>query len=139
MATKQIGLGTLVKVDENDDGTSHTTVTIVMDATPPARKRARIGKTSLDDTLATFAAGIEQESEFQFTQYWHPTDTQHASIDTLFGSKAEVEWQVVYPFATPITDEFEGWVSDLEPQQIAVDGMITRRVTIQRTTATTRT
>lgn len=139
MATKQIGLGTLVKVDENDDGTSHTTVTIVMDATPPARKRARIGQTSLDDTLETFAAGIESASEFQFTQYWHPTDTVHASLDTLFGAKTVVEFQVVYPFATPITDEFEGWVSDLEPQQISVDGMIMRRVTIQRNSAITRT
>ena len=139
MATKQIALGTLVKVDENDDGNSHTTMTVVMDSTPPARKRARIDKTSLDDTLATFAAGIEQHSEFQFTQYWHPGDTVHQHVDTLFGAKTEVEWQIVYPFGTPVTDEFEGWVSDLEPQQLTVDGMITRRVTIQRTTATTRT
>lgn len=139
MATKQIGLGTLIKVDEDDSGSVFTTCTIVMDVTPAARKRARINKTSLDDTLATFAAGIEEHSEFTFMQYWHPTDTQHASIDTLFGSKAEVIWQIVYPFSTPITDQFDGWVSDLEPQQINVDGMIMRRVTIQRTTAITRT
>lgn len=139
MATKQIGLGTLVKVDEDDSGSVFTTCTIVMDATPPARKRARIGQTSLDDTLETFAPGIESASEFQFTQYWHPTDTQHASIDTLFGAKTIVLWQIVYPFAAPITDQFEGWVSDLEPQQISVDGMIMRRVTIQRTSAITRT
>jgi predicted secreted protein len=138
MATKQIGLGTIVKVDEDDSGSGFTTVTVVMDATPPKRERETVDCTSLDDTLQTYAPGIEKHSEFTFTQYWHPTDTQHASIDTLFGSKALVLWQVVYPFASSITDQFEGWVSALEPQTIKHNEHITRKVTIQRTGAITR-
>lgn len=138
MATKQIGLGTLVKVDEDDSGSTFTTCTVVMEVTPPARTRAKIDVTSLDDTLATNAAGIEEHSEFKFKQYWHPTDTQHASIDTLFGAKTAVIWNIVYPFASAITDSFEGWVSGMEPEAISPSGMITRTVTIQRTTAITR-
>ena len=139
MANKQVGLGTLVKVDEDDNGTTHTTLTVVMDATPPPRTRQRVDQTSLDDTLATDAPGIEDKSDFVFTQYWHPGDTVHQHVDTLFGAKTIVEWQIVYPFGTPVTDEFEGWVASIEPQQIGVATMISRRVTVHRTSATTRT
>lgn len=139
MATKQVGLGTLVKVDENDDGNSHTTMTVVMDATPPARTRTRVDQTALSDTLATYAPGIEEHSEFKFRQFWHPGDTVHQHIDTLFGNSTIVEWQIVYPFGTPVTDEFEGWVSDMTPATITKDEIISREVTVQRTSAITRT
>lgn len=139
MATKQVGLGTLVKVDENDDGSGHTTMTIVMDATPPARSRVLVDQTALDDTLQTYAPGIESFSEFKFNQYWHPGDTVHQHVDTLFGAKTIVEWQVVYPFATPVTDEFEGFVSAMTPGTIQHNGIISREVTVQRTGAITRT
>lgn len=139
MASKQIGLGTIVKVDEDDSGSTFTTCTIIMEVTPPARTRAKIDITAMEDTLATNAAGIEEHSEFKFKQFWHPTDTQHASIDTLFGNKNQVIWNIVYPFSTPITDQFEGWVSGMEPETITTSGTITRMVTIQRMTAITRT
>jgi len=138
MATKQIGLGTLVKVDEDDSGSTFTTCTILMDTTPPKRERELVDQTALTDTLQTYAAGIEKHSEFSFTQYWHPTDTQHASIDTLFGAKTEVIWNIVYPFSSPITDSFEGFVSSLEPSTIKHNEVISRKVTIQRTSAITR-
>lgn len=137
MAAHQLGLGTLIKVDENDDGASHTTCTLVTEATPPARKRERIDKTTLSDTLSTYGMGIETHSEFVFTQYWEPGDTQHESVDTLFGAKTVVEWQVVYVDAT--VDEFEGIVSDIEPDPIKKDNFLMRKVTIQRTGAITRT
>jgi hypothetical protein len=138
MASKLLGLGTVVKVDENDDGNSHTSVTLVMSATPPARERELIEGVALSDTLATREAGIETFSEFTFTQFWEPEDTQHASIDTLFDSKAKVEWQVVYS-NTSTTDEFEGFVSRMAPQPIETNNFVMREVTIQRTSAITRT
>lgn len=139
MAAKLLGLGTVAKVDENDDGTSHTVVTLVTELTPPARSRELIDATTLSDTLATYSPGIEQHSEYVFTQYWEPGDSQHESIDTLFGSKAIVEWQVVYTNGTPKTDEFEGFVSALTPAAITINGIVSRSVTIQRTSAVTRT
>jgi hypothetical protein len=139
MATKYIGLGTVFKVDENDDGNSHTTITLVVTGTPPGRTRELVDGTSLSDTLSTYEAGIEQHSQMVFTQFWEPGDTQHESLDTLFGSKAVVEWQIVYTTGTPKTDEFEGFVSGLEPQAIVHNGIYQRQVTIQRKSATTRT
>jgi hypothetical protein len=137
MASKYLGLGTTFKVDEDDSGTVHTTITLCVDGTPPARKRVRIDATGLTDTLSTYKMGMEDFSEFSFTQYWDPIDTQHASLDTLFGAKTVVEWQIVYTSGE--TDEFEGFVSALEPQPVVKDQLLTRKVTVQRKTATTRT
>lgn len=139
MAVKYIGLGTVFKVDENDDGATHTTITVVISGTPPPRTRELIDGTELSATLATYEAGIEQHSAYTFTQFWEPGDSQHESIDTLFGSKAVVEWQIVYTTAVAKTDEFEGFVSGLEPQPIVHNGIYQRQVTIQRKSAITRT
>lgn len=141
MATKQIALGTVIAVDVAD-GTSYATITLAIDATPPARKRERIPQTALSDTLATVAGGIETASEYVFNQYWHPTDTMHASLDTLFASGSAAagigHWKLTYPFATPIVDDFHGWISDLEPAALQANGMLMRKVTVQRTGAITR-
>lgn len=139
MADRQIGYGTLVKVDENDDGSSHTTCTLVMSTTPPGRSRANVDVTAIDDALMTYAPGQEEHSEFVFTQMWDPGDTQHEAIDTLFGAKTVVEWQVVYCGSGVATDEFEGYVSALEPAAITANEKMTRQVTIQRKGAITRT
>lgn len=140
MASKQIALGTVVAVD-TAGGTTYVTVTLVIDATPPMRKRVRIDQTALSDTLATFAGGIEDHSEFVFNQYWQPGDTQHESIDTSFGtgSATPCHWKLTYPFGTPKNQDFLGWVSDLEPATLQTNGMFMRKVTVQRTGAITLT
>lgn len=137
MATHQLGLGTLVGVDDNDSGSVYTTVTLITEANPPARKRERIDKTTLTDTLSTYGMGIETHSEFMFTQYWEPGDSVHELAETLFGTKNPILWQVTYVDGT--TDVFEGVVSDIEPDPIKKDNFLMRKVTIQRTGAITRT
>lgn len=132
MATKQIGLGTVVKVNA-------ASITIVVDCTPPARVRADIDQTALDDTLATVAEGIEEASKFMFTQYWHPGDSVHEAIDTLFNSKEEKTINIVYPFTLAVTDAFGGVVCGLEPETVGTNGIIRRKVTINRKTDITRT
>jgi hypothetical protein len=138
MATKHVALGTVLAFDAAG-GSSYATITLAIDATPPHRKRVRVDQTALSDTLATFTPGIEDHSEYVFNQYWHPTDTNHASIDTVFGSGAICTWKVTYPFSSTIDDVFSGWVSDLEPATLQANGMVMRKVTVQRTSATTRT
>jgi hypothetical protein len=137
MASKQVALGTVISVD-TAGGTSYTTITLAMDATPPSRKWVAIDQTALSDTLATNAPGIEDHSQYMFTQYWHPTDTMHATLDTAAAAKTTCAWKITYPFGTPILDTFSGWISALEPATLQKDGMITRKVTVERTTAITR-
>jgi hypothetical protein len=137
MAGKYLGLGTVLKVDENDDGLLHTAITLAVDATPPARKRVRIDGTTLGDTLSTYELGMEDFSEFSFNHLWDPLDAQHVSFDTLFVAKTVVEYQIVYTSGE--TDEFEGYVSALEPATITKDGLLSRKVTVQRKSDITRT
>ena len=139
MASKVIGLGSLVKCDFDDDGNSHETVGLTRDLTPPGRAYNLVEAVALEDTLEVAELGIEERSEFTFTQFWKPGDTGHEKIDTLFNNKTEVEWQIVYPLASPITDEFLGKVSAIAPEQITPKGTISRAVTVQRTSAITRT
>jgi hypothetical protein len=80
---------------------------------------------------------MEDFSEFTFTQLLDPIDTQHASLDTLFGAKTSVIWTITY--TSTEVDSFEGYVSALEPAALTKDGLCSRKVTVQRKTATTRT
>lgn len=126
MAAKNLGLGTVLTVNAVE-------LTLGVDATPPAKKRALIDGSTLTDTLATYEAGIEEHSEYMFTHYWEPGDTMHEGIDTLFGSKAEVAITLAYTDSGTTTETFNGIVSDLEPQPIQKDNLLMRKVTVQRT------
>lgn len=131
MATKLLGLGTIGTVNA-------ASLTLVVDATPPARKRVNIDGCTLTDTLATYEAGIEDFSEYMFTQFWEPGDTDHEAIETLFNNKTEVAITIQYTDTGTTTETFNGIVSDLEPQTITKDTLLTRKVTIQRTGSISR-
>lgn len=138
MASKQIALGTILKTDHNTDATFES-MTLVDQITPPARTREEIEGKALGDTLDVPLLGIEAPSRLEFTQYWHPGDSEHEKLDTLFGSKAEFDLQVVTPHSTPVTDEFSGQVVSLSPEQLTPSGAYKRQVVVLRTTAITRT
>lgn len=127
MATKYLGLGTAFKIDG-------TTITLVINGTPPGRSRVLVDCTALDDTLQTYKMGMEAFSEFKFTQYWERGDTQHDSIDTAFGSKTDATWKIVYTKASTV-DTFTGLISAISPATITHDQIYQREVTIQRTGA----
>lgn len=132
MATKNLGNGTTTTCNS-------VAVTLVVDCTPPARKRVNIDGSVLADTLATYEPGIEDFSEYMFTHLWEPGDTMHEGIDTLFGSKAAVPFTIIYNDTGATVETFTGKVSDLEPQPITKDGLLARKVTVQRTTTNPRT
>ena len=136
MATKQVGLGTIVAVDHDADST-YTTLDNTVEVTPPGRSRQGVDDTTLSDTLETEAAGIEEQSEFTFLQFFHVGDTNHAIIDTLFSAKTKVNWKITYPYATAKTWTFEGWVKQLSVERVTRSGIISREVTVKRTGAIT--
>lgn len=135
--TRQVGLGTLFKVDSTQGGT-FVTHPLTDSITPPPRDRARIESLVHADTLNVPLLGVEETSEFSVTYYWHPGQTEHEKLDTLFGSKNEFDCQIVYPFATPVTDEFSVKCVNLSPEAITPTGAIKRTATLLRTTAITR-
>jgi len=138
MADRQVSLGQVVKLDHDDDA-SFDAVGLITSVSPPPRTRQRVNAMVLGDSLETDKAAAEAISDFTFTQLWHPGDTEHEKIDTLFDSKAEREWQLVTPHSTPVTDEFTGVVMSMDPSPREVGNLIARDVTVHRVTAITRT
>lgn len=132
---RTLGLATAIAMDDDDSGSTYTTVTLVTTATPPARKRVRVSGVALSDTLESDDMGIEAKSDVTFTVMYEPNDTQHAAFNTLFGAKTQILWKITY--ASADIETFEGIVSDIEPQPIQHDQYLTMQVTIHRKTAST--
>lgn len=136
-AERNLALGSLVKVDATGGG-SFSLVGLTRQVTPPPRERERIDGTVLSDELQVDLLGQEAKSDFTFTQLWHPGDTDHEKIDTLFDSKDEVDWQIIYPPSVNITDTFAGRVAAIAPEALEASGVISRQVTVHRTGAIAR-
>lgn len=141
MATKQLGCGTLVKVDHDSDAV-FTTIALVSEMTPPSQAYAVTDASELSSCIAQEEGHREEPSEFQFVQHWHPGDSNHQIIDDLFalGSAAgKRNWQNIYPFDTPVTEQFEGWVQAMTPSTVTPQETIKRTVTVKRSGPITRT
>jgi hypothetical protein len=138
MASKQIALGSILKVD-HDNNAAFDVMTLVRQITPPPRSRKKIDSLTLGDTFEVSQLGIESESEMEFQQLWHPGDTEHEKLDTLFGSKGQFSVQLITAHGTAVTLEFTVKVTALEPEAWTVDGVYSRKVTLLRTGAITRT
>ncbi|GAA4442932.1 phage tail tube protein [Bremerella cremea] len=139
MSEKRIGKGAKVEVD-HDGNLTYTKIGLMKDITPPGRSRAGADDTELDADLMTEFPGIEEVSEFTFTQFWHAGDSNHEMIDDLFdeGEDGIVSWRITYPYSTPVTDTFSGWVKNITPAQIVKEDIMSRQVTVSRTSAITR-
>lgn len=138
MAIKRIGLGTVVKYD-HDSNASFDVVGELRSVTPPGRSYERVADDTLDSVLRTQQQGIEDVSEFQFQQVWHDGDAQHERIDTAFNARDNRAWQIVFPHSPARTWEFTGRVMSMGPEQITNSSLITRTVTVHRTSAITKT
>ena len=125
-AVQRLGLSTIVKA-------TSTAITLVTEATPPGRKRARIEKTTLTDTLATDDMGIELQSDFEFTLFWDPNVTDGVDIDTAFGSKTVLVWSITFTGGAIAT--FSGPIVELSPEAIKKDNHVMRKVVVHRTTS----
>ena len=132
MAAKYIGLGVIQQMDSNADNT-YETIALVVSGTPPGRARELVDFTTLDATLAVYEPGIEKHSQYSFDFCWDPDDVNQASLYTLFGSKAKVNWKVTYTDSTPATNVFVGFVSDIEILQVEHNKPLMKRCVVQRT------
>lgn len=129
--SRVLGLGTIVKVDDDDSGSGYTTLSLMVSVTRPGRKRVRVDNIALEDTLATDAAGIEDKSDYEFEHYDDPGETNSQILTTLFANKTPVLWQILY--ADSGTETFEGIVMELSPQPIKHNENLMRKVTVHRT------
>lgn len=130
-----LGLGTILKVDDDDSGSVYTTVVKLFEITPPSRVRERVDGTALEDTLVVEAAGIELAGDVTFTIYGDYGGTQDTLLNTLFANKTQCLWQILYADAG--TETFEAICMAIEPQQSERAGFWKKKVTLARQTIST--
>lgn len=132
---RTLGLGTAFGMDDDDSGSTFTTMNLIVTATPPARKRVRVSGVALADTLESDDMGIEAKSDYKIKIFYEPNDAQAVIYNTLFAAKTQIKWNITYS-STDI-ETFEGILSDLEPGEIVHDQYLTMDITIHRKTAST--
>lgn len=134
-----LGYGSVVSVDDNDSGSGFTTLSGCTAITPPDKEWNKVDGSTLDDAFEVMRGGTQKATEFVFSQVWIVKSTNHEIIDTLFGTKNLVLWNVVYPQGTPVTDSFEGYVSKVTAAVKGPNEYWTREITVTTTTLITRT
>lgn len=130
-----LGLGTVLKMDDDDSGSTYTSIVQLITATRPSRVRERVEKTALEDTLAADDMGIELAGDVVFEIYSDPGSTQETTFGTLFAAKTQILWQFLY--ADSGTETFEAIIAALEPQPIVRGEHQKLRITLARQTAST--
>lgn len=137
MATRRLGLGTVISVDKDNDS-GNDTISLVINAKPPTREREQIDNTTLEDTLQTNDPGIEKHSQYSFRIKVDKADAVHAAIlTTLFDNKTTTTWVIVFTDGTNETWTFDGWIQKLEHQPVEYNKHNELEVTVDRTTAIT--
>lgn len=138
MPDKDIGHLAILAVDHDSDAT-FTVCTQIKNIQPPEPSREDVDVTTLDDTVVkTLPSDPPDYGELSFDQVWHPGDTVHEHVETLFGARTICPWRITYPFSTAKTDTFSGWVKKISPMKLESKEAIKRTVTIRLTTEITR-
>lgn len=132
MATRRLGLGTVLSVD-SDANAAYETISLVVNAKLPARERDEIDDTTLEDTLQTMSAGIEKHSQYEMELKLDQADTVHTALYTLFGNKNKVNWKVVSTAGTNATWIFEGFVQKYEILSVEYNKHLHVRIVVNRT------
>ena len=141
MADARLGLGTLVKY-AHDNAASYTTIGEISAVDPPPREYEAVDATDLADTLQVSLQGIEVNSTWSVTQIWTDGDTVHEYIASGFDGKHNYSWQIVLPAdsggGAARTWQFTSRIMGIGPETIDASSVCSRVITLQRTSAITR-
>jgi hypothetical protein len=138
MATRYLGLGTVLSVDHDADASyADGVIALIINGSPPTREREEVDDTTLEDILQTYTPGIEKHSKYSFKIKWDSADAIHIALLTLFDAKTKVNWRIVFTSATSNTWTFQGWVQQLNIQSIEHNKHYEGDVVVNRTGAIT--
>jgi len=141
MADRQIAKGIICNYDVNGDLTVDDTIGEIRNLTPPPKSADTVDVTIVGDEVEQlYPAETDNAGEYTFEQIWHISDTNHELLDTAFNTRDTTKlylWNIIFPFTTPKTQQFSGWVKSLTPSQVDAKGVFSRTCVIQLTSAIT--
>lgn len=112
---------------------------------PSTKSRPVVDVTDMDSTIEEMIdEDIITMGTVEVAFFFQPGDTQAELIDDLFDAAAaadrEETFKIIYKnFATDITDTFDGFITQIEVDELAPKSAVGRKITIQPTTNITRT
>ena len=139
------GRGALVKANVSGDTNTMVTVGLCTSITPPGVSATPVDCTGLEDTYPVILHGIEEASECTFECLHDPDDTGDDGVETLYGNRKEVIWQIVAVTVNTAgttktwTKAFTAKVMGYKPGVVDGANPIKRTVTLHRTSAITDT
>lgn len=139
------GRGLLVKANLNADGNTMSAIGLCTSVTPPGVSSTPIDCTGLEDTYPVIMHGIEEASECTFTCLHDPEDAGDDGVETLYGNRKEVKWQIIAATVNSSgttktwTKEFNAKVMGYKPGAIDGKSPVSRVITLHRTGAVTDT
>lgn len=128
-----LGLGTLVKADFAG-GSSYETIACVQEVAPPDSERESVDGTCLDDDREVMLPGIPKATEFSFKALWRSGSDLFEDLKDAHDNKNDVAWQIIWPFETPKTEAFKGWIKKLGRAKAVNKDFLSVEVTVVTTT-----
>lgn len=131
------GNGVTIAVDE-DDNASFTTVGSVMTIQPPSREFDRVDFTVLGDSVQQMhLSPIMTAPEWEVTILMDRTQAEQVAIEGVVGDDTAHSWQLVFPWATLNTLDFEAKVFSESTSEIVSADSIQRTFNLVNTTTLT--
>lgn len=131
------------KIELHVDGTKLANVKKIGD---PGKSRDAVEMISMDQEVEqSFPSPTLKLGDATLQLYWDDGDANHQLIDTMIDTEPDYtvvtdlpQFSLVFPFSTPITKTFHGWLKELGETSYEVKSEVMRDITIHVNTIPAR-
>lgn len=134
---KRTGQGAKISIDFTGADSTYDVLECTSDLTPPGSNNAAVAAACLEDDEITHVPGQGEATTLVFNQFWHPTNTTDAKVDAARASRTTINVKIEYPFSTKVDEKWNGFVEDITPDNLGGNIILSRQITIRRTTPIT--
>lgn len=115
----------------------YTTIAQIVRFTPPSRQMGTVETTIITDDDRTFMATIRSGGQVSFMIEWDPANATHQQLQTIFEAGTAGAWRIVFNDSGACEADFSAIVTDFPWDELNVDGVVARSITLQVTGAIT--
>lgn len=133
MATKRVGLGTVLAVDIAGTTTAYVTVASVRSISRSGGAGTVIDVSTVDDTgyFMQKRGGRIEPGQVTLELMYDPADTSQKSLNAIYESRAVAQWKLTFG-STSLFETWQGFVNAVGVEH-PFDGAVTSSVTIEVT------